>query len=47
MNMEISKEGSSGIDKSFGRGQQGGKDAVLIVSNLEIHKPLVTYADMQ
>ncbi|CAD8206720.1 unnamed protein product [Paramecium pentaurelia] len=43
--MEISKIGSSVIDKSFGRGKQT-KDAVVIVSNLEIHKPVVTSCDM-
>ncbi|CAD8200341.1 unnamed protein product (macronuclear) [Paramecium tetraurelia] len=43
--MDISKIGSSAIDKSFGRGGQG-KDAVVIVSNLEIHKPVVTFCDM-
>lgn len=45
--MEISKEGSQGIDKSFGRGGQPSKDAVVIVSNLDIHKPVVTYVDME
>jgi dynein light chain LC8-type len=44
--MDISKVGSSTIDKSFGRGGQNNKDAVLIVSNLEIHKPVVTFCDM-
>lgn len=43
--MEISKDGSLGVDKSFGRGGLPGKD-VLIVSNVEIHKPVVTYCDM-
>ncbi|CAD8106514.1 unnamed protein product [Paramecium primaurelia] len=43
--MEILKTGSSAIDKSFGRGGQR-KDAVVIVSNLEIHKPVLTFCDM-
>lgn len=43
--MEILKIRGSAIDKSFGRGRQR-KDAVVIVSNLEIHKPVVTFCDM-
>jgi len=42
--MEISKDGSSG-DKSGAKSSVPGKE-VLIISNLEIHPPNVTFADM-
>ena len=42
--MEVSKDGSTGGDKS-GKSGIPGKE-VLIISNLEIHPPNVTYVDM-
>ena len=43
--MEISKDGSNGDKSVAGKSSVPGKE-VLIISNLEIHPPNVTFADM-
>lgn len=43
--MEVSKDGSSGDKTGQGKFQVPGKE-VLIIPNLEIHPPNVTFADM-